>query len=303
MALGRRNEERQGELWVATHNLPTSPGHVFYEKLNRLLAEGGFDAWVEGLCEPYYAKSGRPGIPPGVYFRMLLVGYFEGIGSQRGIAWRCSDSLSLRKFLGVPPGEESPDHSSLTVIRERLPLEVHKAVFAWVLQLAQEKKLLDGQTIAVDSTLLEANAAMKSIVRRDTGEDWKEYVTRLMREEGVIEPEQQPTDEELRRFDKKRKDKKVSNEEWVSPTDPESRITQMKDGRTHLAYKAEHVVDLKNDLVVAAEILPADHADNQTMVDSVVKAQVNLEQAGCDQRIEEVAAGRGQALPDRGRCA
>jgi transposase len=178
MALGRRNEERQGEFWVATQHLPTSPGHVFYDKLNRLLAEAGFDEWVEALCEPYYAKSGRPGIPPGVYFRMLMVGYFEGIGSQRGIAWRCSDSLSLRKFLGMASTEDSPDHSSLTVIRERLPSEVHKAVFVWVLRLAREKNLLDGQTVAVDSTLLEANAAMKSIVRRDTGEDWQEYVTR-----------------------------------------------------------------------------------------------------------------------------
>ncbi len=181
MALGRRNAERQGELWVATQELAQSPGHVFYDKLNRLFAEAGFDAWVEDLCEPHYAKSGRPGIPPGVYFRMLLVGYFEGLGSQRGIAWRCSDSLSLRKFLGLLPQEESPDHSSLTVIRDRLPQAVHDAVFAWVLQLARERGVLNGATVAVDSTTLEENAAMKGIVRRDTGDDWKAYVTGLMR--------------------------------------------------------------------------------------------------------------------------
>jgi transposase len=267
---------------------------VFYRKLNQVLAEGGFDRWVEALCEPHYCKGqGRPSVPPGVYFRMLLVGYFEGIGSQRGIAWRCADSLSLREFLGTPLDENTPDHSSLTNSRRRLPPEVFDEVFQFVLRIAAEKKLLSGKTVGVDSTTLEADAAMKSIVRRDTGEDWKQYVTRLMREEGVIEPEQQPTDEELRRFDKKRKDKKVSNEEWVSTTDPDSRITQMKDGRTHLAYKAEHVVDLKSDLVVAAEIVSADHADSQTMVDSVIKAQVNLEQAGCEQEIEEVAADKG----------
>lgn len=296
MAMGKRKQERQEALFIAADRLPRSAGHPFYQQLNRLLADAGFDIWIEKRCERYYAqeeKRGQPSIPPGVYFRMLMVGYFEGIGSQRGIAWRCADSLSLREFLGTPLNENTPDHSSMTNTRKRLPPEVFDEVFQFVLRIAAEKKLLSGKTVGVDSTTLEANAAMKSIIRRDTGEDWKAYVTRLMREEGVIEPEQQPTEEELRRFDKKRKDKKVSNEEWVSPTDPDSRITQMKDGRTHLAYKAEHVVDLKSDLVVAAEILPADHADSQTMVDSVVEAQVNLEQAGCEQRIEEVAADKG----------
>ena len=157
-------------------------------------------------------------------------------------------------------------------------------MFQFVLRIAADKKLLSGKTVGVDSTTLEANAAMKSIVRRDTGEDWKQYVTRLMREDGTIEAEQEPTDEEVRRYDKKRKNKRVSNEEWVSPTDPESRITQLKDGRTHLAYKAEHVVDLKSDLVLAAEIRPADHADTETLVDSVMEAQNNLKQAGSEAR-------------------
>jgi transposase len=295
MAMGKRKRQRQEALFVTADQLPRSAGHPFYQQLNRLLAEAGFDTWIEKRCERYYAqeeKRGQPSIPPGVYFRMLMVGYFEGIGSQRGIAWRCADSLSLREFLGTPLNEKTPDHSSMTNTRKRLPPEVFDEVFQFVLRIAAEKKLLSGKTVGVDSTTLEANAAMKSIIRRDTGEDWKAYVTRLMREEGVIEPEHQPTDEEVRRFDKKRKDKKVSNEEWVSPTDPDSRITQMKDGRTHLAYKAEHVVDLKSDLVLAAEILPADQADGQTMVDSVMEAQVNLEQAGCEQRIEEVAADK-----------
>jgi len=293
MALGRRNQERQEELWVATQRLPTSPGHAFYEKLNRLLAEAGFDEWVEALCEPYYAKEGRPGIPPGVYFRMLLVGYFEGIGSQRGIAWRCSDSLSLRKFLGVAPTEESPEHSSLSIIRERLPEEVHHAVFVWILTLACEKKLLDGKTIGVDSTTLEANAAMKSIVRRDTGEDWKEYVTGLMREAGAVGRDAEPTVEELKRFDKARKRKKVSNDDWESPSDPDSRIAKMKDGTTHLGYKAEHAVDLKTDMIVAAEIYYADEGDTQTVEDSVQTAQANLTDSGSDVRVKDVAADKG----------
>ncbi len=213
MALGKRRDEQQ-EMWVATTNLPKSQGHVFYRKLNQLLAEEHFDRTVEEMCGPYYHSSlGRPSIPPGVYFRMLLVGYFEGLGTQRGIAWRCSDSLSLREFLGIPLTEETPDHSSLTRVRDRLPLEVHVAVFQWVLRLASEKGLIRGKTVAVDSTTLEANAAMKSIVRRDTGEDWNEYLRRLLQEQEGVE---NPTDEELRRFDRKRKDKRASNEEWMS---------------------------------------------------------------------------------------
>jgi transposase len=293
MALGRRNEERQGELWVATDQLPTSLGHVFYEKLNALFAEAGFDEWIEKLCEPHYAKRGRPGIPPGTYFRMLLVGYFEGIGSQRGIAWRCSDSLSLRKFLGIAPSEESPDHSSLSVIRERLPIEVHKSAFAWVLTLADEKGLLDGQVVGVDSTTLEANAAMKSIVRRDTGENWQSYVTGLMREAGTVGPEQVPAIDEMKRFDKSRKGKKVSNEDWESPHDPDSRIAKMKDGTTHLAYKAEHTVDLQSELILAAEIYHANAGDTHTLEDSVWAAQVNLQEAGVDVQIEDVVGDKG----------
>jgi transposase len=173
MAMGRQKPQ-QGDLWIATQELPTSPGHPFYRKLNGLLAEAGFDRFVEDLCAPHYAKhQGRPSIPPGVYFRMLLIGYFEGLDSQRGIAWRCSDSRSLQEFLGYLPTQTTPDHSTLTVIRQRLPAEVHEQVFAWVLGLAHQKKLLAGKTVATDATFLEANAAMKSIERKDTGEDYK----------------------------------------------------------------------------------------------------------------------------------
>jgi transposase len=289
MALGKRKDEQQ-EMWVATTSLPKSEGHVFYRKLNKLFAEAGFDRMVERLCQPYYhSQIGRPSIPPGVYFRMLLVGYFEGLGSQRGIAWRCSDSLSLREFLGVPLTQDTPDHSSLTRVRDRLPLEVHTAVFNWALGLLAEKGLLPGKTAAIDSTYLEADAAMKSIVRRDTGEDWNDYLRRLLQEQGV----ENPTDEDLRRFDRTRKGKRVSNEEWVSKTDPDSRIAKMKSGETHLAYKAEHVIDIKTQVVLAASIRHADEADTTTMVDSVIEAQANLTEAGIDVEIEEAVADKG----------
>jgi IS5 family transposase len=289
MALGKRKREQQAA-WVATTELPKSPGHPFYKKLNSLLAEAGFDTWLEALCSPYYdSKMGRESIPPGVYFRMILVGYFEGISSQRGIAWRCSDSRSLAEFLGVPVQEETPDHSSLSRIHGRLPLEVHEAMFAFVLKLAADKKLLRGKTVSVDSTLLEADAAMKSIVRRDTGEDWKQYVRGLAAEAGL----ENPSDEELRKFDKNRKDKNVSNDDWESPNDPDSRIAKMKDGTTHLAYKAEHVVDLDTDLVLAAVIYAANQADTATLAESLIQAQMNIVAAESPANIEEVVADKG----------
>jgi transposase len=276
--------------------LPRSEGHVFYRQLNQLLREAGFDQHVESLCEPYYHDTlGRPSIPPGIYFRMLLVGYFEGISSQRGIAWRCADSLSLREFLGVPLSQDTPDHSSLTRTRDRLPLAVHTAVFQFVLRVADKQGLIKGKTVGVDATTLEADAAMKSIVRRDTGEDWQEYVGRLMVEAGQINQGQEPTAEEIARFDRKRKDKKVPNEEWQSETDADSRITKMKDGRTHLAYKAEHAVDLDTELILAAEVYHADAADVDTIGPTINQAQDNLLQAESDAQIEEAVADKGYA--------
>jgi transposase len=289
MALGKRKDEQQ-ELWIATTDLPKSSGHPFYKALNRLLAEADFDRFAEALCEPYYAQGvGRPGIPPGVYFRMLMVGYFEGIGSQRGIAWRCSDSLSLRAFLGVGPIGSTPDHSSLTVIRKRLPLDVHEQVFAKVLAIAQARHLLDGKTVAMDTTTLEANAAMKSIVRKDSGDDWKAYLRRLAQEAGI----ENPTDAELRRFDKRRKGKKVSNQDWQSPTDPDSRIAKMKDGRTHLAYKADHAIDLESQLLLSATIHPGDRGDPDILQESLITAQANLLLAGNGTAVSEVVADSG----------
>jgi transposase len=290
MALGRRSTAHQGELFVTSADLPRSAGHPFYDRLNRLLAEHGFDAYAEDLCQPFYADGeGRPGIPPGVYFRMLFVGYFEGIDSQRGIAWRCADSLALRAFLGTPLTEATPDHSSLTRVRQRLPGEVHEAVFVWVLRLAQERKLLTGAAVGVDATTLEANAAMKAIVRKDTGEDYRAYLRRLAQEAGI----EARTDEDLRRFDKGRPGKTCSNAQWESPTDADARITQMKDGRTHLAYKAEHVVQLQSELVLGVRIHPADQGDAATLVDAVMLAEQRLRAAGSDLEIEEAAADKG----------
>ena len=178
MAMGKR-QPKQAALFIPAAALPDAPGHPFYRRLNALLAESGFDRFVEDLCLPYYVRDvGRPGIPPGTYFRMLFVGYFEGIDSQRGIAWRCADSRSLQDFLGCLPAEATPDHSSLTRLRTRLPEVVHENVFAFVLKMADDQGLLDGKTVGVDSTLLEANAAMKSLKRRDTGDDYKTYTSR-----------------------------------------------------------------------------------------------------------------------------
>ncbi len=289
MSMGHRSLPQEQDLPIRLSELPRAPGHAFYDKLNRLLADIDFDRYAEDLCRPHYADGvGRPSLAPGVYFRMLLVGYFEGLDSQRAIAWRCADSLSLRAFLGIPLTQATPDHSSLTKVRQRLPLDVPEQVFVFVLKVAQKKKLLRGKTVAVDATTLEANAAMRGIVRKDSGEDWKDYLKRLMAKEGA----KGPTDEELRRFDKKRP-KKVSNKEWQSPSDPDSRIAKMKDGRTHLAYKAEHTVDLDSGFVLAAAVHTADQADSATLVDSVLLAQVNLVLAGSEQEVEEVVTDKG----------
>jgi transposase len=289
MALGRRRRERQTELWVPTADVPTAPGPPFYEGLKRLLAEAGFDRYVEDLCRPHYAeKQGRPSIPPGVYFRMLFVGYFEGLDSQRGIAWRCADSLALKAFLGYALTEATPEHSSLTRVRQRLPEAVHEQVFAFVLSIADQKKLLGGRTTGVDATLLEANAAMKSIVRRDTGEDYQEYLRRLAQEAGLDDP----SNDDLKKFDRKRK-KRASNQEWVSPNDPSARIMKMKDGRTHLAYKAEHAVDLESGLLLAATIHHGDRGDGESLPDTLIAAQVHLMRAGSEVEIKNVPVDNG----------
>ena len=291
MTLGRRRREQQDTFWVAADRLGNGPRNAFYDRLNRLLAEIEFDRRLEEAAEPFYEKTGRKSLPPGVYFRMIFIGYFEDISSQRGIAWRCEDSRSLARFLGYGPGEATPDHSTLSLTRERLPMEVHELAFELILAAAQEEGLLKGKTIGVDATDLEANASLKSIVRKDNGDGWREYLRKLYQEEtGISDPD----DEELRRFDKRRKPKKkVSNEDWESATDPDSRIGKMKDGRFHLKYKAENAVDLETEIVVAAEVYHGNVGDTSTIEDTVNTARTHLREAGTKCEVKEVVADKG----------
>jgi len=288
MALGKRKPQ-QDELFIPTAKVASGPGHPFYSKLNQVLADAGFDEFVEKLCAPYYKEGGRPGIPPGVYFRMVLIGYFEGLDSQRGIAWRCADSLGLRTFLGITITEDTPVHASMTIIRQRLPESVFDKVFVFVLSLLEKQGLLRGKSVAIDATTLEANAAMKSIVRKDTGEGWKQYLQGLAKAEGI----ENPTEEDLRRLDRARKDKKVSNEQWESPTDRDSRIAKMKDGRTHLAYKAEHAVDVVSEAIVAATVTFADRSDPRSAPVTLSLAEANLVLAGSETEIKEAVMDKG----------
>jgi transposase len=283
MALGRRAAERQGDFWVPTADLPRSPGHPFYEQLNAVLAGAGFDRFCEERCQPFYhAKLGRPSVPPGVYFRMLLVGYFEKLPSERQIAWRCADSLSLRTFLGLAPGDGSPDDSSLNRSRLRIDLETHQAVFDWVLKRLAEHELLKGRRLGIDASTLEANAAMRSIVRRETGQSYREFLTELAQASGLATP----TAEELAKFDRQRQGKKCSNEDWFNPHDPDAKIAKMKDGTTHLAHKNEHAVDLDTGAIVAPAVHPADAGDTTTMWGTLEQACTSLREVRDDETVQ-----------------
>jgi transposase len=293
MALGRRKTERQESFWVAAGDIPEAPGHPFYRKLNELLAERGFDAFVEDRCAKFYhASLGRPGIPPGVYFRMLLIGYFEGIDSERGIAWRCADSRALSTFLGYSLTDSTPDHSSLSVIRNRIDLETHREVFTWVVTALADSKLLKGKTIGIDATTLEANAAMRSIVRRETGESYEEFLTGLAKASGI----ETPTREDLAKVDKSRKNK-ASNRDWFNPNDPDAKITKMKDGRTHMAHKAEQAVDLDTGAIVGVTLQPADRGDTTSLDETfaeTVETLLDAREQGADVALpEEVVADKG----------
>ena len=265
----RSKRERQEELWIATGAIVRTSGHAFYDRLNEVLAGHGFDRKVEHLCRRYYrGRKGRPSIAPGAYFRMLLIGYFEGLDSERAIAWRVADSLSLRKFLGYGLDETTPDHSTVSRTRRLYWLSTHQAVFAWVLRVLAGEGLVRGETISIDATTLEANAAMRSIVRRDTGEGYEAYLQGLAEEAGLHEP----TPEALARFDRKRK-KRTSNRDWKHPHDPDARIAKMKDGRTHLAHKAEHAVDLSSGALMAVTLQPADRGDTTSIFETLNEAQ------------------------------
>lgn len=278
---------------VTWTDLPRSPGHVFYDRLQQVLLDGGFDGFVEATCKPYYAeKMGAKSVPPGRYFRMHLVGYFEGIASERGLEWRCSDSLSLRDFLRLETGQRVPDHSWLSKTRSRLPHEVHSAVFDWVLSLLAEHGLVQGERIGVDASTMEANAALRNIEQRVSGEGYQEMLRRMAQESGI----ETPTAEDLVRLDRRRKGKKLSNEDWISRSDPDARIAKMKDGTTHLAYKPEHAVDLDTGAVVAAELHPADEGDTTTLAKTLAVAKEALDAVGASPNAEAPA----ECVADKG---
>lgn len=285
MAMGRDGEV-QPDLMVTWADVPRSPGHVFYDRLQKLLVEAGFDRFVEETCRPYYApRMGAPSLPPGRYFRMHMIGYFEGIDSERGIVWRCSDSLSLREFLRLSSRDKVPDHSWLSKTRSRLPHEVHDKIFSWVLALVAAHDLVKAERVGVDGSTMEANAALRTIVRRDTGKSYREMLTRMARDSGI----DTPSADDLVRLDRQRKGKKLSNADWASPTDPDAKVARMKDGTTRLAYKPEHAVDLDTGVIVAAPIHSADQGDTNTLDPTLQAAAQNL-------------AGIGLAPTSRSRC-
>jgi transposase len=294
MAMGKRKRNRQPAMWVPATELPTAASHPFYRRLNQLLREHGFDDFVEAQCAGFYAETmGRPGLPPGIYFRLLLIGYFEGIDAERGIAWRAADSLALRDFLGIALDQAPPDHSTISRTRRLIALETHRAVFTWILQCLSTANLVKGKTIGIDATTLEANAALRSIVRRDSGESYEEFLTTLAKASGIGTP----TRADLARIDRKRK-KKGSNDDWTHPHDPDAKITKMKDGRTHLAHKAEHAIDLDTGAIVGVTVQGADKGDTTTMQQTLPEAAEQLEAVAAvtDDAvavIEEVVADKG----------
>ena len=296
MAMGQK-QAQQSQLFVTHSQLPQSLGHPFYVALERELRQAGFDAFVEALCAPLYAAPmGRPSIPPGVYFRCLFVGYFEGIRSERGIAWRVADSLSLRTFLGVGLEQQTPEHSTLSRTRHRLSEAIHQQVFDWVLALLGESGLVCGRTLGIDASTLEANAAMRSLERRDSGQRYQDFLCDLAKAEGIANP----TKEDCARLDRKRKNK-ASNAEWASSSDADARVTKMKDGRTHLAYKNEHAVDLDTGAIVAVTVQEADKGDTQSLPTTLEQAEASLvaireesvRAVRPESEIEEVVADKG----------
>ena len=299
MAMGkRRRRATQASMWVASDDLPRSAAHPFYTRLNQILDKHDFDGYVEGLCERFYADEGRPGLQPGRYFRLLLIGYFEGLDAERAIAWRAADSFALREFLGLVMPEAPPDHSTISRTRRLLDLETHEAVFTWMLQRLADAGLVKGRTVGIDATTLEANAALRSIVRRDTGGSYHDFLTKLAQASGI----ETPTRADLARIDRKRK-QKGSNDDWTHPHDPDAKITKMKDGRTHLAHKAEHAVDLKTGAIVGVTVQDANDGDTTTSIETLIEAAERVEAVQPDANgIKEVVGDKGyhsnQALVD-----
>ena len=277
----RKKSQEQKEFWIVADRLPKASPSRFYELLNGTLEGMNFAGEVWEMCAPAYAgaeRGGRPGIDPVVYFKMLMIGFFEGLDSERAIAARCADSLSLRGFLGYALDEATPDHSSMTVIRQRLGGDCFARVFAVVLAALQKHGLLKGRHLGIDSSVIEANASLRSLTERNTEEGYWDYVQRLAREAGL-----ETTDgAELRNFDRKRAGKKMSNEQWENPHDPDAKIGRTKDGATDMVYLPEHTVDLDTGAIVQAQVLAGDHRDSEELSERVIEAVVNVQEAQAD---------------------
>lgn len=270
MTMGSKIDE-QGGLFVTYKDVPRSAGHPFYEALESILRANHFDWFVERECERFYSGRGRPSIAPGVYFRCLFIGYFEGIDSERGIAWRVADSLSLRAFLGLALTKDTPDHSTLSRTRRRLDLEVHDRVFEWVLSVLADARLVRGKTLGVDGSTLEANAALRTLVRRDDGQAYQDYLVELAKAEGIEEP----TREDIARIDRKRP-KKGCNKTWVNPYEPDAEISKMKNGSTDMAHKVEHAVDMHEGAIVGVTLHGGTTHDTKSLDATLEEAESNL---------------------------
>jgi transposase len=277
----RKKTQEQKEFWVVAERLPKASPSRFYELLNGTLERMNFGREVWEMCAPAYAdatKGGRPGIDPVVYFKMLMVGFFEGIESERQIAARCEDSLSLRGFLGYALDEPTPDHSSMTVIRQRLGSDCFARVFAVVLAALRKHGLLKGRNLGIDSSVMEANASLRGLSERNTEEAYWDYVQRLAREAGL-----ETTDgAALRNFDRHRAGKKLSNEQWQNPHDPDAKIGRTKAGATDMVYLPEHTVDLDTGAIVQAQVLAGDHRDSEELSTRVIEAVVSVQEALAD---------------------
>ena len=278
----KKQKAAQGELWVATHQLAPSPKSAFYARLDETLESFGFAEKVRALCAPTYknTQAGRPGIDPVVYLKMIMVGFFEDLPSERAIAARCADSMSIRAFLNYSLEEKTPDHSTFTVIRQRLGLEIYQQIFTLTLQALREHGLLRGKNLGIDSSVIEANASLRALVHRNTQEQYWDYVKKLAAENGI-----DPADTAaVRKFDRHRPGK-GSNQEWQNPFDPDAKIGRTKDGATDMIYKPEAVVDLDTGAIVQAEVHPGDQADHKEMAARVLEAQQNINRA-CEQKLD-----------------
>jgi transposase len=271
----------------------------FYTRLDQTLNSFQFGEQVRKLCAPAYSDSrrGRPPVDPAVYFKMLMIGFFENIASERGIAERCSDSISIRFFLGYDLTQATPDHSTLSLIRGRLGEDIYQQVFVLILSALQQQGLVQGQNVGIDTSVIEANASLKNLVKRDTQEAYWEYVRRLAAENGV-----KPQDAEaFRQFDRKRP-KKMSNDDWENPHDPDAKIGPTKAGAIDLIYKPEHVVDLVTGAILQAEVRLGHEADQQDLATHVLQAQVNInlaqERPVDSLTIQSATADKGYHAPD-----